>query len=377
MIKKQTKTISLIIVFLLIVVTIFAIKSSNNTAVPENKKTAKISDKAKLPKPLTSPLVADTPYPTGEPIEHIFFHPLVAYPELAFDGDGISRGMDDYMATVAEFSRMLEEMYKNNYILVDIEKVYERVLDEQSGKYIVRRTEFLLPSGKKPFILSLDDMNYYPYMIENGCVHKLVVGEGNRVATYTKHADGNESVDYDNEVIPILDNFVAAHPDFSLNSAKGCIGLTGFEGVLGYRTQSGAADRQAETERAKEVIKVLKETGWTFASHSYGHPDMAKISYERLKHDTDKWKAEVEPLTGRTKVLLYPYGAGVPHASPKMNYLQQHGGFYVFCGVGIHHYERIYSDAVIADRKNIDGLTLRNRRREMLHMFDTVKVISR
>jgi len=377
--KKQTKIISLIAILMLIIIAIYAVKSANSDGAGHMQikrgKNAKISEKAKLPKAVTAALVADTLYPANLPIEHIFFHPLVAYPEKAFDGDRISRGMDDYMATTTEFKRMLDELYKNDYILVDIEKVYERILDENSGKYVVRRAELKLPSGKKPFIISLDDMNYYPYMIENGCVHKLVVGEGNRVATYTKHDDGSESIDYDNEVIPILDNFVAEHPDFSLNGAKGCVGLTGFEGVLGYRTQSGSENRDAEIKQAKEVIKVLKDTGWTFASHSYGHPDMAKITYEKFKYDTDKWKAEVEPLIGKTKVLLYPYGAGVPHASPKMDYLMQRGGFYVFCGVGIRHYERVYSDAVIADRKNIDGLTLRNRHREMLHMFDTSKVI--
>ena len=33
-------------------------------------------------------------------VEHLFFHPIVAYPELAFDGDASAKGMDDYMTTV-------------------------------------------------------------------------------------------------------------------------------------------------------------------------------------------------------------------------------------------------------------------------------------
>jgi hypothetical protein len=28
-------------------------------------------------------------------VEHIFFHPLIAYPELAFDGDGLAKGYDN------------------------------------------------------------------------------------------------------------------------------------------------------------------------------------------------------------------------------------------------------------------------------------------
>ena len=35
-------------------------------------------------------------------VEHLFFHPVVAYPELAFDGDYKSDGSDDWMVTAGE-----------------------------------------------------------------------------------------------------------------------------------------------------------------------------------------------------------------------------------------------------------------------------------
>ena len=35
-------------------------------------------------------------------VEHLFFHPVIAYPELAFDGDAQANGLDDYMVTVDE-----------------------------------------------------------------------------------------------------------------------------------------------------------------------------------------------------------------------------------------------------------------------------------
>ena len=37
-------------------------------------------------------------------VEHLFFHPVVAYPELAFDGDAQANGIDDYMVTVDEYN---------------------------------------------------------------------------------------------------------------------------------------------------------------------------------------------------------------------------------------------------------------------------------
>ncbi len=38
-------------------------------------------------------------------VEHLFFHPVVAYPELAFDGDNQANGIDDYMVTADEYKK--------------------------------------------------------------------------------------------------------------------------------------------------------------------------------------------------------------------------------------------------------------------------------
>lgn len=76
------------------------------------------------------------------------------------------------------------------------------------------------------------------------------------------------------DATPILDQFVYEHPDFSLNGAKAIFSLTGYQGILGYRTQDDrdiAADspdrpafdayRASEIEAVKPVIERLKETG--------------------------------------------------------------------------------------------------------------------
>jgi hypothetical protein len=50
------------------------------------------------PSPSPSPSVPLVPY--DGTVEHIFFHPVVAYPELAFDGDGKEKGIDQNIVTV-------------------------------------------------------------------------------------------------------------------------------------------------------------------------------------------------------------------------------------------------------------------------------------
>ena len=65
-------------------------------------------------------------------VEHLFFHPVIAYPEQAFDGDHMSNGYDDWMVTVGEYNKILQSLYDNGYILVDMELV-PRIVDLMGG----------------------------------------------------------------------------------------------------------------------------------------------------------------------------------------------------------------------------------------------------
>ena len=179
-------------------------------------------------------------------VEHLFFHPVVAYPELAFDGDNQANGIDDYMVTVDEYNKILQSVYDKGYVLVDIADVWSEVTGEDGTSKMVRNTLYL-PEGKKPLILSYDDVNYYEYMLTNGFTWKLILGEDGKIASYGKDPQGAEVVSRDLDAVPILDKFVEEHPDFSPFGAKGCLSLTGYEGILGYRTQT---DTKSWTEAA-------------------------------------------------------------------------------------------------------------------------------
>lgn len=331
-----------------------------------------------------------------KPVEHIFFHPVIAYPKWAFfDGPATKsekEGLDDWMVTVDEYNAILQSVYDKGYILVAIEDVWSEVTDE-SGTHMVRNT-LMLPEGKKPLIISFDDVNYYKYMLEQGFTSKLVVGEDGQIWAectdpYTKETFLTQDLD----ATPILDNFVLEHPDFSLNGAKAIIGLTGYQGILGYRTQTDRdvtdptalaafeADRQKEIEAVKPVIQRLKETGWTFASHSWAHINLSNKSLERVKDDTQRWYDEVGSLVGPTTVILYPYG-GRPdgddwkQTGPVFRYLQS-TGFRILVSVGVNAFSYVKKDisAVICDRLHPDGTTLRWSRDRYLQFYDAWEII--
>ena len=209
-------------------------------------------------------------------VEHLFFHPIIAFPQWAFHECGASEsqryGLDDWMVTVDEYNRILDELYARGYILVAMEDVWSEVTDE-TGTHMVRNT-LMLPEGKKPLVISFDDVNYYPYMLEEGFTSKLVLGDDGEIWAECWNPYTNEtSLTKEYDATTILDTFVYEHPDFSLNGAKAIFSLTGYCGILGYRTQNDrdiAPDsparqeveeyRAAENEAVTPVIARKKET---------------------------------------------------------------------------------------------------------------------
>lgn len=336
----------------------------------------------------TAPPVPMAPWPTDQVVEHIFFHPVVAYPELAFDGDDASDGIDDYMVTVGEYNQILQSCYDRGYVLVDMNDVWSEYTDE-NGQPRMKRNEFLVPEGKKPLVFSYDDTNYYPYMLQNGFTWKLILQDG-EVRAYGKDPQGKEVISRDLDAITILDKFVEEHPDFSVNGAKGCLCLTGYEGILGYRTQTDTdhpepefeQHRQEEIAAVRPIVERLKETGWYFGSHSWGHINLAMASDERIRRDTERWANEVGSIVGPTTLYFYPHGArpdgdhdqGEP--GPQFRYLQSQG-FRIFASVGINSYEQIKPQisAVIIDRLHPDGKSLRWRRQDYLQFYDTWDIL--
>ncbi len=323
-------------------------------------------------------------------VEHLFFHPVVAYPELAFDGDNKSDGIDDWMVTAGEYLKILQSVYDKGYVLVDIADCWSEQTTESGEVRMVKNTLYL-PEGKKPLIFSYDDTNYYQYMLDNGFTYKLIIGEDGKVWSWGLDPQGNEVVSRDLDAIPILDKFVEEHPDFSPFGAKGCLSVTGYEGLLGYRTQTDRsnqtpefeANRQKEIEAVKPIVAELKRTGWTFGSHTWGHISLNSRTVDVVTADMQKWFDEVGSLVGETPVLFYPFGGrldgdDVQQTGPAFQWMQQHG-FRIFCSVGIDSWSKSKGDisAVICDRLHPDGTTLRSAksRERYMKFYDAKDII--
>jgi len=292
-----------------------------------------------------------TEEPYNGKIYHIFFHSLILYPELAFSGQR-AKQYNDWMTTRKEFIAILDKLYNNDFVLADIEEV---------RKAKVNGKPFMFPKDKKPLIISVDDVNYYDYMINDGFAEKLVIDDNGIVANLVKTPQNNYVIDYQGDVMPILNAFVEKYPDFSHNGAKGIVAVTGYQGVFGYRITSLI---EGELEQAKfqamEVATKLKQNGWQIACHSYSHSIKFKdgsISLASFKSDIEKWQQHIAPIVGNTNIFIAPFGTQFATNSAQFDILAQYG-FDIYCSVCKNMKTSTYKGFLINERLNFDGFTM-------------------
>lgn len=363
--------------------------ASNPAATPSPAKPT-ATGPAPSPKPTTDPgakppidTSKDTEvWPDNSMVSHIFFHSLVIDAKRAFADKESGRGYLDYMVTQYEFAKILDQLYAKGWVLVS---PHQLATVQADGKVVPKVLK--LPKGKKPLVVSIDDVSYYEYMDGDGFATDLFVAKNGRVLNrYTDASGVTHEGSYD--VMSMIDDFVRKHPDFSHAGARGVIALTGYNGVLGYRSSpseySGKnPNLKQDIATAKKVAQALKDEGWEFASHSWGHINFTKSSLGSIQADTAKWKSDVEPVVGPTDLLIYPFGAdisGVPkYAGDKFDYLKRQGYSFFFNVDGSTVAWGQWGQRYLREaRINIDGLSLKAAlagRKVLNAFFDPKSVI--
>ena len=274
-------------------------------------------------------------------VTHVFFHSLIIDTSKAFDGDSKQDGYNQMMTTKYEFIKMMQSMYDKGYVLVKIHDLAYETKDE-NGKSEVCLWRHYAPSlGKKLLYCHRMMRCYYEYMKGDGFATRMIIGDDGYPTCEMQMEDGSVSVgDYD--LVPILENFIKTHPGFSYKGAKGILAFTGYNGILGYRTDESYKDTnpnyEADREAAAKVAQSLKDHGWELSSHSWGHRNMGTISMEHFKTDSDKWERNVASLIGPTDIILFPFGSDIGSWTPytdsneRFTYLKSKG-FRYFCNV--------------------------------------------
>ena len=328
-----------------------------------------------------------------EQITHVFFHTLIKDTSKAFDGDKDEGGYNQMMTTIDEFNKIIQIMYEKGYVMVSL---HDMAAVNEDGT--MSRGKIMLPKGKIPFVLSQDDVSYYHYMDGDGYASKLILDENGEVKNEYIEDDGTVSVgNYD--MVPLIDEFVKQHPDFSYHGRKGILAMTGYNGVLGdrtdiaYKTKENLQDDQnaflqanpdfdyeEEVAEAKKVADAMKADGWEFASHTWGHMNATDRSAEDLKADNEKWEAYVAPILGKTDMIIFAFGAdiggweGYSADNPKFQYYKSRGYDY-YCNVDSSQYFVQLTDQYLRQgRRNLDGYRMYYNPEMLNDLFDVSQV---
>ena len=274
-------------------------------------------------------------------VVNLSFHGLIADPGRAFVDANYGKSYNKNFVTTEEFAQILQQMYDNGYVLVSLEDLFTCETNA-GGQTIWTAKSLKLPLGKKPFVLTQTNVNYYTYMLDSngdgiadqggsGFASKLMVDENGQLTCQMVNALG-QTVTGDYDLVPILESFIAKHPEFSYKGARAVLAVTGYDGIFGWRTMPSVKNTQGEAyyneqvEGAKKLVNALRETGYELACYTYNNLAYGKVSTQEIQYDLNSWKAEVTPILGETDILVFAQNSDIgAYSGSKFNLLQNAG----------------------------------------------------
>ena len=320
-------------------------------------------------------------------IPHIFYHSLVNDPSAAFNaatlGQAQADGMNAWMTTVDEFDKITQQLYDNGYVYVRLHDLVTETTDADGTVHFTPNQSLMLPPGKKAIVLSVDDLSYYHSYEPASFPDKLVIDENGDVKCHYVKTDGSENIG-DFDVVPRLNTFLKEHPDGAYKGARGTIALTGYNGVFGYRTDTDYKTKEnlLEDQRkwldehpdfnwdddvaeATKIADALKEEGWDFASHTWGHLSVTGKSVDTLRTDNEKWVNTVQNIVGPTDTIIFAHGndigswEGYTSDNEIYNYFKS-VGYNFYCNVDSSqpYWVQITDQYVRQGRIDLDGYLL-------------------
>ena len=329
-------------------------------------------------------------------VVNLSFHHLIADPQRAFADAKYSKSYKNNYVTIGEFTKILQQLYENDYILISYDDIIT-TKESSNGSVSVVDKELYLPSGKKPLILTQTQVNYYTYMVDSnkdklpdkgagGFAHRLLLDENGKLSCEFINADGLVSTGaYD--LVPILESFIATHPDFSYKGARAILAVTGYDGVFGYRTTAEAKSffdgnyYQQQLDDAAALIEALRSTGYRIACYTYGNVAYGSSELAIIATDLQKWNIETLPLLGEVDMLVYAKnsdiaGTGVVYSGEKAEKLLS-SGFRFFLGFceGGNPWQVRTDNYARQGRILVTGTNLETRPNWFSGMFDAKSIL--
>ncbi len=327
-------------------------------------------------------------------IPNLSFQLLVADPARGFNHETYGYSINRNFVTTEEFSKILQQLYDNGYILVDFDD-FITTETAADGTAVYKIKPLMLPNGKKPIMLTQTNVNYNYYLIDGdgdkipdangtGIASKLL-WDGSSFSCELVDANG-QTVTGDFDLVPILEKFIQKHPDFSYRGARATLALTGYNGLFGYRTHPSAKELFGETayqqaiQEAKKVASALRNAGYTLACYTYENIAYGSSSLTQIKGDMNSWTEEVVPVLGHMDILTYAQLTDITtdtvYSGEKYETLRDLGFRYYlgFCEDGTP-WASITDSYVRQGRIMVTGSNLAHHSEWFTNMFDASSVL--
>ena len=322
-------------------------------------------------------------------VTSLSFQLLIADQVRAFSNETYGTSYNKNYVTCGEFSKILQQLYENGYILVSLSDI-----TDENGNL-----EIYLPNGKKPLLLTQTNVNYNTYMIDSdgdklpdaggaGFASKLVLDDSGKIACEMVDSTGT-TVTGAYDLIPILEDFIAAHPDFSYQGARAVIAVTGYNGLFGYRTDPNSLDyfgkayHDEQVAGATKITNALKELGYELACYTYENEPYGDYTVQQITDEMDKWAVEVEPILGKTDIFVFSRTSDIAqnntaYSGEKFAALRSAGFTYYlgFCLEGERYYSA-YTDHIRMGRVLVTGYNMAYNQQWFEGIFDAASVLDR
>jgi len=327
-------------------------------------------------------------------VVNLSFQHLIADTSRTFSNELYGNSFNRNYITTTEFSGILQQLYDNGYVLVQLSDFIEEQVSTD-GSVTYKAKDLYLPSGKKPLVLTQTNVNYCYYLVDSdgdrladasgaGFANKLL-WDGNAFTCQMVDSYGR-TVTGAYDLVPILEEFVSQHPDFSYKGAKATLALTGYNGLFGYRTHPRAAQYFGEAayrkdiEDVKVLIAALRERGYTMAFYTYDNVSYAEYKTDLIEVDLRDWANEAAPIIGDLDILVYAQQGdittGQTYSGAKYELLRNAGFRYFlgFCNNGTP-WATVTNDYVRQGRILVTGSNLAYHADWFTGMFDAASVL--
>lgn len=323
-------------------------------------------------------------------IPNLSFHVLMADPARAFKDADLGGSYNRNFVSTSEFSKILDHLYANGYVLVDFESITGCNTNATGTEQFFPKSIYL-PADKKPIMLTETMVNYFAYMIDgngdgqadaqgDGFASKLVVSGDTIKAEYVD-ANGQTLVgDYD--FVPILETFIAEHPDFSYQGARATLAVCGYEGVFGYRTNTSYIASKGndyynnEVSNATNVANKLRSMGYTIACYSYGNENYSGWTANQISADMQQWTQQITPVLGKVDTIVYARASDIQDYTGNAFNVLYTSGFRYFVGYSAQQpWAEINTNYVRQKRLMVTGNSMAWYSNQFNGMFDCAAIL--